>query len=291
MGHEKNGHHSANDFQAAILLKPHIVLIQDDVIKWKHFPRYWPFVRGIHRLPVNSPHKGQWRGALMFSLIWAWINGWVNNRKAGDLRRHGAHYDVIVMSWEKDRYSRSLWPRDAIWWHRSQCNTGSGNLYLNQCWLLISEDLKLLFCTMNLKIIVSKYTATSHRGQWVTGQWVNLVFARICFQGSSSTPSDYFEPKVALDSQIYSSSSPSPMRWNERLCIYGVYVLKTRWLHQMETFSALLALCEENSTGSRWIPLTKSSDAELLCGFFYPRLNKRLSKQSSHRRFETPSHW
>ena len=41
----------------------------DDVIKWKHFPRYWPFVRGIHRTPVNSPHKDQWRGALMFSLI------------------------------------------------------------------------------------------------------------------------------------------------------------------------------------------------------------------------------
>ena len=40
-----------------------------DVIKWKHFPRYWPFVREIHRSPVNSPHKGQWRGALMFSLI------------------------------------------------------------------------------------------------------------------------------------------------------------------------------------------------------------------------------
>ena len=39
----------------------------DDVIKWKHFPRYWPFVRGIHRSPVNSPHKGQWPGALMFS--------------------------------------------------------------------------------------------------------------------------------------------------------------------------------------------------------------------------------
>ena len=35
----------------------------DDVIKWKHFQRYWPFVRGIHRWPVNSPHKGQWRGA------------------------------------------------------------------------------------------------------------------------------------------------------------------------------------------------------------------------------------
>ena len=47
----------------------------DDVIKWRHFPRHWPFVRGIHRSPVNSPHKGQWRGTLMFSLICAWING------------------------------------------------------------------------------------------------------------------------------------------------------------------------------------------------------------------------
>ena len=69
----------------------------DDVINWKHFPRYWPFVRGIHRSPVKSPHKGQWRGALMFTLICARINGWVNNCKAGDLKRNRAHYDVIVM--------------------------------------------------------------------------------------------------------------------------------------------------------------------------------------------------
>ena len=70
----------------------------DDVIKWKHFPCYWPFVRGIHRSPVNSPHKGQWRGALMSSLICVWINDWVNNRVAGDLRRYRAHNDVIVMT-------------------------------------------------------------------------------------------------------------------------------------------------------------------------------------------------
>ena len=49
--------------------------IHDDVIKWKHFPRHWPFVRVIHRSPVNYPHNGQWRGALMFSLICAWIKG------------------------------------------------------------------------------------------------------------------------------------------------------------------------------------------------------------------------
>ena len=74
----------------------------DDVIKWKHFPRYWHFVWGIHRSTVKSPQKGQWRRALMFSLICAWINGWVNNREAVDLRRHRAHCDVTVIFPLKD---------------------------------------------------------------------------------------------------------------------------------------------------------------------------------------------
>ena len=72
--------------------------------QWKKFPHYWPFVRGIHWSPVNSPHKGQWHGALMFSLICTRIYGWVNNGEAGDLRRHRVHYDVIVMP---------LWN---VWW-------------------------------------------------------------------------------------------------------------------------------------------------------------------------------
>ena len=66
-----------------------ITWLHDDVIKWNHFPRYWS--------PVNSPHKGQWRGALTFSLICYWTNGWVNSWDAGDLIRHRAHYDVTVM--------------------------------------------------------------------------------------------------------------------------------------------------------------------------------------------------
>ena len=77
-------------------------------IIWKHFPRYWPFVRGIHRSPVNSPYKGQWRGVLMFSLICVWINGWVNNREAGDLRRYRTHYDVIVMGLTKPPFKLGL---------------------------------------------------------------------------------------------------------------------------------------------------------------------------------------
>ena len=82
---------------ACIHIPPTSYSSHDSVIKWKHFPRYWPFVRGIQRSPVNCPHKCQWRGAVMFSLLCVRRNGWVNNREAGDLRRHRAHYDVIVM--------------------------------------------------------------------------------------------------------------------------------------------------------------------------------------------------
>ena len=68
--------------------------------KWKHFPRYWPFVGGIHRSPVK----------LKSSLICAWINGWINNREDDDFRRHRAHYDVTVMQcW----FSKSLVVKEA----------------------------------------------------------------------------------------------------------------------------------------------------------------------------------
>ena len=78
----------------------------DDIIEWKHFTRNWPFVWGIHWWPVNSPDKGQWCRALMFSLICTWINGWENNREASDLRRHHAHYDTVMMD--------PLWPGNGL---------------------------------------------------------------------------------------------------------------------------------------------------------------------------------
>ena len=70
-----------------------ITVHHDDVIKWKHFPRNWPFVRGIHRSPVNSPHKGQCRGALMF-----FFYPRLNKRLSKQSRRYRAHSDVILMS-------------------------------------------------------------------------------------------------------------------------------------------------------------------------------------------------
>ena len=131
------------DYSETIEFPSNWIATHDDVIKWKHFLRYWPFVRGIHRPPVNSPHKGQWRRALMFSLICAWINDWVNNREAGDLRRHRAHYDVTVMGkvigevgpsspfrhWSG---TRCLWGR---WWSTRYGRSSHGRRRLPELYL------------------------------------------------------------------------------------------------------------------------------------------------------------
>ena len=102
----------------------------DDVIKWKHFSRYWSFVRGIPRSPVNTLHKGQWRRALMFSLICVWINGWENNSEPGDLRRHRARYDVIdegerkypSKPWRCSQHiPNSFHQRNCVSYSRQQC--------------------------------------------------------------------------------------------------------------------------------------------------------------------------
>ena len=74
----------------------------EPVILWWHrqmetFSALLALCAGNSPVTVNSPHKGQWRGTLMFSLIYDWINDWVNNCEAGALRRHRGHYDVIVM--------------------------------------------------------------------------------------------------------------------------------------------------------------------------------------------------
>ena len=94
--------------------------MHDDVIKWKHFTRYWSFVRGIHRSPDDSPHKSHWRGALIFSLICAWTNGWANKGNAGDLRRH----------------VRSLW-RHCNVVEIMGCRLFGVNSYLNKCWIIV----------------------------------------------------------------------------------------------------------------------------------------------------------
>ena len=70
-----------------------------------------PVTAGNSPVTGEFPSQRQWRGALMFSLIYAWTNGWVNNQDACDLRRHRAHYDVTVM-WCRIVIQWSGQPRD-----------------------------------------------------------------------------------------------------------------------------------------------------------------------------------
>ena len=91
----------------------------------KHLPRYWPGEFPTQRA-VNSPHKGRWRGASMFSLICAWINDWVNNREAGYLGRRRTHYDVTVMSTQHDGLAWNEHDEDIMTWASCQIRKIAG---------------------------------------------------------------------------------------------------------------------------------------------------------------------
>ena len=104
----------------------------DDVIKWKYFPCYWPFVRGIHRSPVNFPHKGQWRGALVF--FYLFLNkrlskhwwGWWFETVSRPLWRHPNVYGIhLVWAWN-EFVSHCLHPhiREFIFTHHRNTTLG-----------------------------------------------------------------------------------------------------------------------------------------------------------------------
>ena len=114
-------------------------ILHYNVIKWKYFPRYWPLVWGIHRSPLNSPHKGQWRRVLVFSLIFARINGLVNNRKAGDLRRHRSHYGIIVMTTIMT----------SLWWPsvKQESNTVFAIKYAHVFLLIVNTSINIFLLT------------------------------------------------------------------------------------------------------------------------------------------------
>ena len=71
--------------------------VHDDASKWNNFPRYWPSVRGTHRSPVNSPHKGPMTPSFEVCFMLGRTKYWANTRLANDLRSHAAHCDVTVM--------------------------------------------------------------------------------------------------------------------------------------------------------------------------------------------------
>ena len=125
-----------------------------DAIKLKHFPRYSPFVRGIHWSPVNSPHKGQWRRALMVSLICTWKNSWTNNRDAGDLRHHRTNHDVSVMC-----YLFKFSDTDESWMYKLASNMESVSM---TCCLHDSDVMKS-FQVGHKKLLFTYDAITQHK--------------------------------------------------------------------------------------------------------------------------------
>ena len=88
-------------------------LSHDEVIKWKHFRRFWPFVclgGGGGGKPVTGGFPSQMPVTLNVDVFCGmrWTNGWANNRDAGDFRRHGAHYDVTVIRTRRRRSRSTL---------------------------------------------------------------------------------------------------------------------------------------------------------------------------------------
>ena len=143
------------------------------------FSRNWPFVREIHWSPVDSSHKDQWRGAPMFSLIYAWTNGWANNRNAGDLRRHRNHYDVTVMyhwfltatrqlyEWLSPSVRPYLRPSVCLWhiFHYVPVIVSSWNYYQWQKWCPCKRSWS--------KVKVTEVTTQLNRFRTVTPVWIH----------------------------------------------------------------------------------------------------------------------
>ena len=141
------------------------LISQGDVTKWKLLPRYWPFVREIQRSPANSPRKGQWRGALMVSMISAWTNSWANNADAGDLRRHRSHNDVTLLisqrldgvsnqnppSWKTTRAPSSCIIHDMICWWPSDAS------FLPSFQICVTESSQDSDCWLNVIKLIKKF--------------------------------------------------------------------------------------------------------------------------------------
>ena len=141
-----------------------------DVIKWKHFPRNWPFVRGIHRSPVSSPHKGQWRVALMFSLICVSINDWVNNREVGDLRVPLNTSEWESMDWRWVCPFQICDTRESIRYILTNC---AKEIIKPACSNIMGLDKLLVFSDYIIDVLPQRF--------WILWIFINNIFIILLF--------------------------------------------------------------------------------------------------------------
>ena len=145
---------------------------------WRHqmetFSALLALCAGNSPPPVNSPHKVQWRGALMFSFIRAWINGSVNNREAGDLRRHRTHYDVIVMCvldrFQSDKFYPHLSELLQLCWAYHAIKVNKAYKSLSKRWEELNSQRRLA------KVMLENLPFSTLRGNVLHEDWVRSVW-------------------------------------------------------------------------------------------------------------------
>ena len=239
-----------------------ILIEHDDVIKWKHFPRNWPFVRGVHRSPLNFHHKGQRRGALLLSLIGAWINGWVNNRDAGDLRRHRAHYNVTVMNISNIQKVSSE--------NAFEMLSAKYRFLLRPQRVTKCIDLNAYYRCWKIEILPHQWS-----GQWFVAcpvKWQNII------QNHPESTSSRFQQyiKVRIDVSPVTTGQCDPSR----------YVIT--WKGSPRYWPFVRGI--RRLTGYRGSLPSQMASHSRLNMLFDVKLNQLLNKLSNCRRFETLAH-
>ena len=127
-------------------------------------------MRGIHQSPMNSLHKVQWHGALIFSLICACINGWGNNRKASGLKRKRTHYDVTLINYVNNSIIEQTW-------------FGGGRLPTFLCFCrvrtLTAIKLNKLYCHSHVTGMFTRVTEWLEVACWLFQVWPKCLFGGV----------------------------------------------------------------------------------------------------------------
>ena len=150
----------------------------------------------------------------MFSLICAWTNDWANNRDAGDLRRHRAHYDVTVMNYRRHRYCI---------WHQWDDNMTNKSIYVVD-WMSM------------LKLNKNWFRAIAARQTWAVSHGLNASGRRACLKTQlySSRSGACGSPWCGL----FCVDHPESRWWGGRLwCWWGDQPWSVDWSNQGKQMS------------------------------------------------------
>ena len=239
---------------------------------WRH--QMETFSSSLALCAGNSPATGEFptqrpvtRSFDVF-FIYAWINDWVNNRAAGDLRRHRAHQDVIVMDINRPEIQKDEWCRKTNkkgQEYRKASDTDMSVIQkspylrsvchgLSTSWYFMTETICTVIQDRWHRMIYNKVNSTAN---YISNMRLGFLFAWVG-ANTNLEPNEYlfFKENICWDTAARNASA------NHELYKY----MMTSWNGSISRVTC--PLCGK-FTGDRWIPRTKGSDGELWCFLWY----------------------